>query len=196
MTGLVANRVGIDFSRTEAIEETHRKMVPDSGKGACIMSIENCLGAIGINEPPEPIGYCSYCVIPGYGLEPAFSLASRPAQRMRQTRSGIQPDAVVSNGAFSAQLAATDGMLRIAPDLHDLSLFLHHQHTAGIVAIPRARASKHLRLTLYSRVRCGHGCLLNLGLRAAFSNPLVWKSAINHGNYRAITVPCGDAPAR
>src|ERR1700730_11816076 len=80
MTGLVANRVRIDLGRSQTMEETHGKEVPEQRERSGVMSVQN-LAAFDVSQPARDT---RQRLLPRDRLEPALPLhpdaAKRPGQ--------------------------------------------------------------------------------------------------------------------
>jgi len=109
--------------------------------------------AVRRNDALQPVRYFLERGVPGDGLESPRSLGAHAPQGLAQPALRVAPFPVVGGGALSAEGTAADGVSRIAADRRDPSVAPMHQHSAGIVAIPRAGGEYYIVVRI---ARC-HG---------------------------------------
>src|SRR5262249_25385604 len=81
-------------------------------------------------------------ILPGDRPEPALALLAGTAKGLGQPRLRVEEDAVVPDRALAAELAAADGMFRVAADRTDGAVSQGDEHAAGVITVARARRAK------------------------------------------------------
>ena len=138
MARVVADRIGIDLGRAQAIEEAIGEVAGDQRAGAGVVGVDDRLGAGVGGDRAEPLGDLADRRVPRDRFELAAALGAVAAQWHGQPGRGIAEHAVVGERAFAAERAATDRMLGIAEHFGDFAAALDDDDAAGVVAIARA----------------------------------------------------------
>src|SRR5207244_11354159 len=98
-------------------------------------------GVVGVQDRggrhgAQPLGDRRERLIPGDGLQPAFALRTDPPQRLRETRLGIAPGAVVADRALAAEPAACPWVVAVAAHVGDHAVPFDADAPARVVATP------------------------------------------------------------
>ena len=102
------------------------------------MGVEDRLGSVAFDRAFELLRDFRERIVPGDGFEAATGFRAAAPKRALEPRLGIAPDSVVGECAFLAELAAADGMIRVAEDPSDSPSRPFDDDSAAVVTVSRA----------------------------------------------------------
>ena len=137
MTGFVADRVRIDFGRTDPVEQANGVGAAEKADGAGIMCMEDGARRALADQIMELRGDPAERFLPGDGLELALALGADALQGRGEPEGLLPPGAIIGDRAFAAERAPTDGVILVTEHIGDDPALFIYGETAGVVAIAR-----------------------------------------------------------
>jgi hypothetical protein len=140
---LVAHGVGIDFHRSDPIEEAQWEPACDQRAGARIVAVDDAMPTSGVDDPVEARGHDAQRFVPLDRLKLRLALVADAAKGRLQPCCAVTPSAIIDNGTLTAENTATYRVFGIAEHARFAPPFDHY-NPARIVAITRTSGPDHL----------------------------------------------------